>query len=107
MAQQTTLSGEFIVVPPQSKKKRLEPKAKEVFKRHMESQGTLASTRFPLPRTSLTEMWLDYKMDEGMFCKLCMMWAKVPRSDVPIWTTCKSVCTSLLTEVRLHVSVDS
>ena len=87
MARQTTLSGEF--VPPRSKKRRLEPderKAKEVFKDTWKAKAPWPQLDLHHRDTSLPETWLDYKTDEGMFCKLCMKWAKVPRSGAPIWT---------------------
>ena len=90
MSRQTTLFGEFV---SPAKKRHLESdvttsrKAKKVFRETWKGKAPWPQLQLLREEINdLPETWLIYKQDEGMFCKPCQKWQKVPRSGAPVWT---------------------
>ena len=90
MSRQTTLFGEFV---SPAKKRLLEldvrtiRKANEVFRETWKGKAPWPQLQLLCEETNdHPETKLIYKQDEGMFCKLCQKWQKVPRSGAPVWT---------------------
>ena len=43
-------------------------------------------------------MWLEYKVDDGMYCMLCTKWNKVPHRGTPTCTWMSEPCILLRSE---------
>ena len=100
MAKQTTLFGDLIEQPALKRRRsgsyesdsNEDPRKKrEIFKEAWKEKA-------PWPRLhgvdlpdrvmgTLPSTWLEYKVDDGMYCMLCTKWNKVPRRGTPTWTS--------------------
>ena len=100
MARQITLLGD-VVEQPASKRRRSGSqendsnedtrKKREIFKEPWKEKAPWPRLHgVDLPdrvRGTLLSTWLEYKVDDGMYCMLCTKWKKVPRRGTPTWST--------------------